>query len=742
MKKHILLIALIATSFIFASCQKERNESSDNSNKVTLTFVAGTPDTKTNFGAKESNLYPTLWQSGDKMGVSANLAAPASFDLTVSADFKTATATGSVPAAATYYAFVPFSAYVNGSVNTTNNTIDIAVPHEQTPTATSVDPAAQIIYSSAAPAAGDKVVNLQFKHALAYGKMTLNNLSLPAGATINAVVLDAPVSLAGKHSLNMTNGTFTSVEPDNNLSIKTTSNSDLWFSCVPADLAGKTLTVIVNTTKGLIRKTINCATLHFDAGKVSEFPVNMSGATLIDDISVNYVYFSNVDGGNFAPQSPAIDRNGNAYFTLRYTKNLYKVGPDGTLVWKTNLAFTDAGSRQYTSASVEPDGSFVYAGGGRNGAALLKKINGADGSVVWTFEKNDFYSSTGTHTPNLWRSAPAIGENNIYIDNTGTTGTVLSISKETGKRVAYVSNSDGSNAPSGGVGEPGVAISNAGTIGSVMKKGHYAFNKAEMDNPTNTHTTDGGYVPYGYYYNFPNTAFNSGVIATKINGTNAFAYYLLTKSSSGVYDGRVIATDASLGLKITAPAGISTGALIDYTIPGIADMGSEGGIVVGNNMELIVSLRTTGGKSGGIFAVGQDGKKAYEFLSTSMDVNGCPAVDNNGYVHFVDNAGYYHIVKPDLDTHTCTELFKMNMWDIIKMSGGDISRYKNVTGWTTVIIGYDGKIYLGANYGNKYFGGSQAAILCLNFKETTSPSTVSPWPMRYADCSHTGNQQN
>lgn len=742
MKGKLFLLAAAILSI--AACQKEETKNNNQvTGPVTIKFTGSVLDTKTYFTPSEGTVLSTLWKKNDRLGLSGDWSMPVSADVTPSSDGKTVTFSSYFKAGAKEYcAFSPYSSYTMGTeMDSATKTLKLKVPAEQSPAKGTVDPKVQLLYAYATPEADAEEVKMTFKHALAYGKIHLSNFDLK-GAQINSISISTETALAGTSKLAFDTGKLTAVEPESTILLRPGElNNDIMFACLPADLSGKEISLRVTTSSGDLESSIDYASSNFkfEAGKVAVLDFDMTGSK---SLKLNWVYISSKDGGTFAPQCPAIDKNGNVYFTLRYTTNLYKLNPDGTLAWKTPLG---VGGTQYSSASVEPDGSAVYAGGGSNKAALMKKINGADGAVEWNFGPEDFFSSSADniHTPNLYRLAPAIGQNAIFVDNTGTTGSVVSISKETGKRIAYVSNADGSNAPSGGVGEPGSAISKAGTIGSVMKKGHYAFNLTEMENPTNKHSVFGGYVPFGFHYGtIDYSQFNSGIAATTINGKNAFAYFLVEKSGT-TYKGHIIATEASLGLGMTAPSGVSDKALIYYTIDNMASIGSEGSIVVGDNLELIVSLRNNSGNTeGGILAVGQDGQLAYKFVNNRLDVNGGAAVDNQGLIHFVNNTnGDYYILKPNYSTKTCDVKSVVNLYSLLEEFGTDLTQYKGIEGWTTVMIGYDGKIYLGVNLIKDAASGKHAAVLCLEYKGTTSPSVNSPWPMRYADCSHTGRQK-
>ena len=57
------------------------------------------------------------------------------------------------------------------------------------------------------------------------------------------------------------------------------------------------------------------------------------------------------------------------------------------------------------------------------------------------------------------------------------------------------------------------------------------------------------------------------------------------------------------------------------------------------------------------------------------------------------------------------------------------------------MIGYDGKMYVTINAGpddNKY---ARGIVMCLQYNGCKGPGNT-PWPMRAADCSHTGVQKS
>ena len=65
-----------------------------------------------------------------------------------------------------------------------------------------------------------------------------------------------------------------------NITVEAGTSSDIWFACAPADLGGGTLKVDVNTTTGVLSRTvqIGAGKLAFQRGRISKFGVNMESA--------------------------------------------------------------------------------------------------------------------------------------------------------------------------------------------------------------------------------------------------------------------------------------------------------------------------------------------------------------------------------------------------------------------------------------------------------------------------------
>ena len=260
-------------------------------------FVADEIETRTAFGEAETaggaTSYPTLWTENDsKIAVSLNLNGAKGAEVHPADDFKSATfdadfSQSEVVAPYTFYAMSPFSAYVGTA--TSHDGFHFNIAAEQTPLAASCDEAAQVMAAMQEAESIDDFssVDLHFSHVTAYGKLTLKNMALPEDATLQSIDLTASTPFAGRFYYHFEDGTLeessssrtVTLLPDN-LTMEGGVMSDIWFACVPADLSGGTLKVDVNTSAGVLSRTVEIAEgkLAFKAGRVSKFAVNMSSA--------------------------------------------------------------------------------------------------------------------------------------------------------------------------------------------------------------------------------------------------------------------------------------------------------------------------------------------------------------------------------------------------------------------------------------------------------------------------------
>jgi hypothetical protein len=148
-----------------------------------------------------------------------------------------------------------------------------------------VDEGAQVFYAKTStytekPAS----VDVRFNHLTAYGKLTLKNVT----GTPVRLTLVSDQALSGSCYVALAGGTVSTREGAHSLTIDlenltvTGGNlEDIWFACLPANLAGKPLTVLLETAEGnTYKRTIPQLGegMNFISGRIIRFSVDMASA--------------------------------------------------------------------------------------------------------------------------------------------------------------------------------------------------------------------------------------------------------------------------------------------------------------------------------------------------------------------------------------------------------------------------------------------------------------------------------
>ncbi len=272
MKKHFLLGLTAVAAMCLFSCNKENVTPSESTQ--TITFTALTPDTKTHFGEKAGNAYPTLWTGNEQVAVSYNGGAKTTARVSGSGKSASISAETVVDETAAKHKFMLASPAAAITSLDSGGDIYFTIPSVQTPGEGTCDEAAQIIYATASCTAEqlNSNISLTFKHLTAYGNMSV---VLPGGAgKVNKIeLLTAATGLTGSYGYGSL-GLMEDVKKDE-LTILTDKTTGIFFACAPADLNGENLVVTVTTDKGVYEKDIDLTdkTLSFTAGKVSKFTV-------------------------------------------------------------------------------------------------------------------------------------------------------------------------------------------------------------------------------------------------------------------------------------------------------------------------------------------------------------------------------------------------------------------------------------------------------------------------------------
>ena len=176
-----------------------------------------------------------------------------------------------------------------------------AVPEIQTPTATSFDPAADLM---AATSTGDwrslpdAPIPMIWTRLTAHGDITLKNLALDADETVQSIVLQGQngAHLTGDVTIDLGNPTEfeTAGVPRvtvlaDNLSVDASGNLEFWVSIFPVELTE--LTVTVTTDKATYRRTIQGISKVFRRNARNVLGISMQEAvkTPFAPVGENYV---------------------------------------------------------------------------------------------------------------------------------------------------------------------------------------------------------------------------------------------------------------------------------------------------------------------------------------------------------------------------------------------------------------------------------------------------------------------
>jgi hypothetical protein len=277
----------VAALAVFVSCGRDEIDVVEEVSTVrTVKFTAGMVDTKAQFGEQEGDSWPTLWTANDsQLKLSLNYATAIAAGITPSADYRSATFSANIDfanfsAPYTYYAVSPASAAQ--ALSPSREAWKVTIPCEQTPTAGSVDEAG-IIIAASSYAFPDEVsaseVNLQFQHLTAYGCMSLDNLELHSGESVQAVEITTTTPIVGDWYWNTSGAEITDYGASSTLTLNTSSISGIWFACAPVSVGDEILTVNVFTNLGVFKKmTLFPDGCKFESGQAAIFTVDMDGA--------------------------------------------------------------------------------------------------------------------------------------------------------------------------------------------------------------------------------------------------------------------------------------------------------------------------------------------------------------------------------------------------------------------------------------------------------------------------------
>ena len=289
--KSFILVAAAAMGF--TSCQKEiQEEVPVNEGTVQVTFVSGSPETKTTvdtsgdtpvFAWDENETFAVLEQTDALTEASSVAYEKVDGKANITATFDANAGKGEYKYATIY----PASGYVSAE---SLAAATLSLPAVQTMAESSYDPAAdlmvsEVVTTTAQPAEAQMV---RFTRMAAIVKMSLKDLALADGDAVEQVIFTADgKTLAGTVTAGLADPhNFTVAAGVDNVTVNTTSSSDVYFTVLPTTLeAGDAYTVAVITNKKLYIKqgTIPAEkSLVFEKGMVTRFGVDMAEVTPID----------------------------------------------------------------------------------------------------------------------------------------------------------------------------------------------------------------------------------------------------------------------------------------------------------------------------------------------------------------------------------------------------------------------------------------------------------------------------
>ncbi len=426
--------------------------------------------------------------------------------------------------------------------------------------------------------------------------------------------------------------------------------------------------------------------------------------------------------------TPAVADDGSIYTCSRDVNKFLKFSKDGALVWeKPLLENAQSGSQVYGTPSIDTDGTIYIPGGNKGGDAQLVAFN-PDGTVKWRF--TDFWNKGEAHQAKIeGGNVAGIGKDNVYIGNTGSAGTVLSVSKATGTRVNYMMDANGGG-PAGG-NRGGIVVSNNGYVG--WCGGSYGIFGAS----TQALDLQGEGSPWAW------RACHSAASGWSV-GNNQATIAAMEVNGKSLLIGMQAIKDNSTGKfiyeKVYGVDFVTGEEVVNARIDACAQQ-DQGGISVTEDGLIIAPLKyNMGADDGGIALVDPVKNEMEAHFRIGENVTSAPAIDQDGNIHFGTEAGNYYVVKykgagefETLVKKDITELLKSDdrYKDVYK--GTDVAKI-----WSGIVICDDGTILIQFTDNDER---SLGGLMAINVDYTTGPSTKSQWPMMGQNRKHTNHQK-
>ena len=406
------MMAIAVAAMSFTACSNDLTEDVTPSQEFTVQINAVENLSRTHFGNLNEGKYPTLWDATDKITASlangqnktSNVATYVSDD-NKSASFNVELNTTNATAPYVVYAVSPSTAVVSG-INANYKSWNLNIPSSQEPSATSCDPAAQIVVAqSDSSETLPSSVDMKFEHLTAYAKINFINATL-GDAKVESINIEADQYIAGRfyyYIADNTDGNKAGEIVQNGatkiITITTSELNDVWVALAPT--AVSKLTFTINTDKGTITKEV-AVDKEFKSGVVATFNVDMTGKTIATPI----VYQLVTDASTLAVGDNVIIAAKDSAVAMGITQN------DNNRAQTAVTKSSDNSSISSPSSDVQ---TFTLEAGSSDGTFAFKCINGEEAdkyiyAAASSSSKNYLRSQTTKDAKSSW---------NITISETG-----------------------------------------------------------------------------------------------------------------------------------------------------------------------------------------------------------------------------------------------------------------------------------------------------------------------------------
>lgn len=294
-----------------------------------------------------------------------------------------------------FYAVYPAVSYTDFSDAPDVHT---SIPEIQTPTAASYDPAADLMAGQSDQdyrSLPTSPVPLKWKRLTAHADITLKNLGLESGETVQSIVLQAQngAELTGNVIIDLANpAEFTTdgaprvtVKTDN-LAVDNAGNLRFWISVFPVTLTE--LTVTVTTDKATYRKVFSSIAKTFSQNARNVLGISMQGATktLKEQFYVKVTKAPADWTGDYLivyePDAQVLDSDGDAKTHASVSIS------DGKIAYESAKAYNIRIEKSGSGYSMKRNGQYYGLDSSKN-ALNMSSAEPSSDNYRWTFQTVD-----------------------------------------------------------------------------------------------------------------------------------------------------------------------------------------------------------------------------------------------------------------------------------------------------------------------------------------------------------------